>query len=1437
MHIHDFRFASRAVTRRTRGGAVLARIALATFTTAALLGGAASGSAAQGGVVAPNYLIAEDGSRVPIPRQTGFNLFAEEDLAATGMKMTGGFGWYFPNNGPCPYYALTIPRFWCGLTTNRAGGISTSYFGINLVGGAPISEFRKIRAVHPGVSDMQPPLGYTAPFTEVFIAPMARRWGPADGQFGNLFSGVTSAADGSCRDHTSNLNGQVPTGFTLLAGSDCPETWPSGGFDGKRPVLDSAWIQAFNADPDNFQWNDWKLPQSAFDMTQFLGSFTSYGAISDSYREVIQRFGSVTRLGAGAPLERGYPLGLDIRMDAWQFGRPSIRNAVFYQLTMVNNSERIYGQGIDYDSLYFGMDPGYLQANRQTASWYHDFSRGAIIATSGNTSGRCSATYPRRIPGVIAGGCPNTAAFTDPGQVIMVLKSPLGDLRNKLLSDPTSPFYNPASPYADDTITFNHARRTGFGNQNASFGRNDRALFGYISSTEENFLDERTFADFTAAQLYLFFQNDQFDGTSRPENARFSRFVPGSTIQPASSVNPGMPYGSWDYDNDGIQDTIYVPSCGQNGCIGIYSDTSASGLQNIVSNIMNVFSSGPFKLAAGDTTQFLYVFGGAPDSSSFETLINNVVTAYLANFQGANPIPPPVFSSADVDITPALVRDSTLGVQTASIRIRLVEPAPYQDQFVERLADRIATSDEDRIERLRRLNPHLVDAVNRRVTQNFSQLLVFKSCDKGQTWTVSANCTPAPATDPTGAAIGFGWQPLTVINVDTVSGRLATNAFTDVVQAGRQYTYSFVTRTRGVLDIPVVDSIGCQPGTGDGITPCSIVTGPTDLQRALAIDADTISSPLVASGPSTVTVYAPISLPAGTRLAQLDTIRVSGNSTRGVSATARSAIIPGRYQVAFANRFIVTTERDTVTGQSTQTIVAQRLFARGTTGPTDPEEVNFVASELTFTGTGEAATQTGLTIPSNRTTTTGSVITFVDTVTTTLGYVIAQAGGSSKVYFLSHTLSNPPATFEISAAFPGFLVQLEAIPGADTTRRIVTASGTAAAGITLRAPGDTLHVGVVEANGVVYQAVRSRRLGPGGIYEIEWGGDAFGPASPFTFGTRVEMQPVLDQSLAARAVLAVGDTADTTRTLLVSAGVPGAATRELVPVKVPFELRTPTGEVATLAMFARHTSSTDSAVRNSILVGTAGDTTRLSIPTDLWMPADTLFVIENVQVDSTIDSGSGATTVINPATGQPYQVTRRIVSFTRFVMSCNTQSALSPSRFTCNPIRLATRGATAYLPFQSGWITQLDFARPFDLYTVIELDAKAQVADGAANGATRRVLVVPNPYVVMSPFDDINPQRQGNPRVLFTNVPEQGTLRIYSISGQYLQQLTWTGDDLLNRGTGLTGPGTTMNGDLPYNLRTREGLELASGLYLFVITGTGPNSQGFQQRGKFVIIR
>jgi hypothetical protein len=69
-------------------------------------------------------------------------------------------------------------------------------------------------------------------------------------------------------------------------------------------------------------------------------------------------------------------------------------------------------------------------------------------------------------------------------------------------------------------------------------------------------------------------------------------------------------------------------------------------------------------------------------------------------------------------------------------------------------------------------------------------------------------------------------------------------------------------------------------------------------------------------------------------------------------------------------------------------------------------------------------------------------------------------------------------------------------------------------------------------------------------------------------------------------------------------------------------------------------------------------------------------------------------------------------------------------------------------------------------------------------------------------------------------------IRIYTAAGQFVQQITWTPQQL-----GGTG-------DLYFNLLTREGTLMASGLYLFTVEGRGESGGATRRKvGRFIIIR
>ena len=1454
-------------------------------------------------------VLRDDGVAVPTnpsSRRNGFNLFAEEDLAGTSLRLTGNYRYAFINaGGLCPFAntAGDIFNSQCG-----AFGGST-FFHATPVWGIGLDDYAKVRTVWPAVANMRAPVGFSTPWRITSIAPITTRINAADGQFGQFYGGVTSLTGAGCREFTGAAGAGLPENFTLLAASDCPETWAGTGFGGLYALPDSVWLQRFQANPAAFRWDDWKIPASDYS-SKPIGNLTSYGAFSDYPREVLQLYGGITPRGpAGSPPgERGFPLGIYVRADAWKFDRPSLRNGVFIRWLVVNNSEKVWGAPIDYDKLYMGVDPGYTISGQSPAA-YNLPGRGVHIASGGGMSGKCSSSFPRRVPPGATEGCEGSSTLAP--RMIMLLKSPLGDLRNKQFSDPSSPYYAPGHPEADDTITFNHWRRGGFGAQEQfSWRRNDRALFGLLSGDETLWLDGRAFSDFSAVNIWRYFRYEGTDGTQALENIRYNRSVPGDIAG----------YGDWDHNEDGIQDTLMVPDCGVLGCSGLWGDSIAGGFSNqSAGNIGNFLGVGPFALAAGDTTEFIWFLGGASDTLQTNRLIASATSAFFNNYAGASAYPTPTITAEDLSLSSAWFRDSTANSQTAQVRIQVKMPPREPDASMKAILDRLQQPDPIATN-LRNLNPDLLDIVTGRMNQNLAQLLVFKSCDRGTSWTTDAACTSATGTfrtrDQNGSDVGLGWRPRFTITADSVTGRLSSYVVTDVVPSGREYLYVFVTKTRGLFDVRVRTQL-TMDASGNVIDEAF-----DNLENVLGVDIDTITSPLTPAGPHTVRVYAPISVPAGTMYAALDSVRVqTPRTTNRVSLLATTPSVDGVFRMRFGNRFVVTRTLDTTTNAETSSIIRQSVYRAYGSSPAsvDPlganggaaaspagprlqspgagTSVHYVASADTFSAnhgfTYSARVSNGQVVSSQRLSTTpistvGSVKTFLDTLKFA-GYVIGGSGANNEPFFLAiannrtnftttggndSALNQSTGEFEAAPWFPGFTATVTG----------ETQSPAARLSVVLRGPEDTLNTTVMNSSGVVYVAVSTPTnsapvtLGlrqptgqaRGGYYNIEWEGDSFGPGAPFTLGAAAQMQPAFDASINARAVGTLADTASALRAEIL-AGVDGLSssranigTRPLIRARIPFRVtRGPGLPPLTLAMVQRHRTGdvADSLFKNSILLGTNGDTTRVAIPFDVWMPGDTLWAFEPLIVDSTATVG-GATgvvivrdTVVNGRTQSlPIKVTRTMLGL-KFVLRCN--SNVNPGRTTCNPLRLGSRGASGYLPYENGWTTVLHFNRSFTQNSEVQLTAQPirPSVIPLTKTAMQRIQVVPNPYIVQSSFDRLTTGRAVIDNVVrFVNVPVEGTVRIYTLSGQLVQQVSWTQADLIASGDG------SVHGDLPFNLRTREGLDLASGLYLFVMTAKGsqasmacvnpetnqplidPNTGKREScanvaRGKFVVIR
>lgn len=104
-----------------------------------------------------------------------------------------------------------------------------------------------------------------------------------------------------------------------------------------------------------------------------------------------------------------------------------------------------------------------------------------------------------------------------------------------------------------------------------------------------------------------------------------------------------------------------------------------------------------------------------------------------------------------------------------------------------------------------------------------------------------------------------------------------------------------------------------------------------------------------------------------------------------------------------------------------------------------------------------------------------------------------------------------------------------------------------------------------------------------------------------------------------------------------------------------------------------------------------------------------------------------------------------------------------------------------------------------------------------------RVKAVPNPYVVSNVFEQPLPptvRGRGERVIYFTNLPPKSRVHIYTSSGSHVRTLEHDGD--LNDGT------------IAWDVRTKEGLDVAYGVYFYVVEMDGVSDK---KTGKLAIIK
>ncbi|UCC49013.1 MAG: hypothetical protein JSV41_02215, partial [Gemmatimonadota bacterium] len=298
-----------------------------------------------------------------------------------------------------------------------------------------------------------------------------------------------------------------------------------------------------------------------------------------------------------------------------------------------------------------------------------------------------------------------------------------------------------------------------------------------------------------------------------------------------------------------------------------------------------------------------------------------------------------------------------------------------------------------------------------------------------------------------------------------------------------------------------------------------------------------------------------------------------------------------------------------------------------------------------------------------------------------------------------------------------------------------------------------------------------------------------------------------------------------------TANLLGVAPEDLVQVSVPFRVVNLTNDPATEVQLAMLASTKEASQRDSITLGSGLVTLRAAVPADVWVPEEPLIFIETLQDVPLRGVYDGTEYYLQDGGGNLIIGDTTVVTWTDVLLGCAEPAT------GCNPIAgdVATPGATGHIPFTANQALEIEFLNPFTSLTryVFAIDPAVAGIDvtEVSDSAIAEIKVVPNPYVVWSEFEQLGNQ---NPRLMFTGLPPRGTITIFTVSGQFVQRISYDEDDLM----GL--------GDLFWDMRSREGNDIASGLYIFVLEGEYDfqdvggvlqPQRRLKKLGKFVVIR
>ena len=130
-------------------------------------------------------------------------------------------------------------------------------------------------------------------------------------------------------------------------------------------------------------------------------------------------------------------------------------------------------------------------------------------------------------------------------------------------------------------------------------------------------------------------------------------------------------------------------------------------------------------------------------------------------------------------------------------------------------------------------------------------------------------------------------------------------------------------------------------------------------------------------------------------------------------------------------------------------------------------------------------------------------------------------------------------------------------------------------------------------------------------------------------------------------------------------------------------------------------------------------------------------------------------------------------------------------------------------PPQAGDVYRVVTRKPFRTGESFEFKTVSPVVDAAkAQTDLQNVAVVPNPYVGAASWEPSSTDAgRGERRIFFIHLPQQCTIRIYTISGHLVQTIEHNG--------------TMSDGQEAWNLVSRDGMNISYGVYVYHVDAPG----------------